>query len=645
MCGIAGGAFWGHRVDRSRAVDAVTSMVQQLTHRGPDGHGVVTSPAPRDGSDIRPYAVLGHTRLAIIDVSSAGAQPMGSPDGHWVAFNGEIYNFAELRRELEARGVSFCSHSDTEVILRGYAVWGLDLLPRLRGMFAFALWDATNSRLVIARDRLGIKPVYVHRDETHLMFSSEVRALLASGLVSRQLDHTAVWQYLGYQTFPAPRTLVAGVRALPPASWLTVDGKGHVEQGTYWRMLDPHRPTLDVSPSSATAMVADALRSSVTAHLVSDVPVAAFLSGGIDSSAIVALMHEAGVTPRTFSVGFDEQAFDESPHAALIAQRFSTEHTHIRLSAAEALAQLPSALQALDQPSGDAVNTYVVSAAVHQHGVKVALSGLGGDEVFGGYPSFRRLARTATAGRLWRRTPSALRRLAGAATRTLGGRTIAAGKTAALLESSGQVAEMFPVMRQLLSPQQRETLLTAHVLTRIDSFVDPYVTLLGAAYDEAPRASTFEQVSFAESRTYMHDLLLRDTDQMSMAHALEVRVPLLDHSLIELVMSLPDSAKIPTTTPKGLLVHALDGLLPDSIVHRPKQGFALPIATWMRGPMKQFCADRLGERGLAGRGLCDPRALTTMWRTFLDGDRRVSWSRIWMLVALDAWLERHSLTV
>jgi len=643
MCGIAGGVFWGGTVGLQAARAAVQAMVEHEAHRGPDGCGIHAS---TDRAEERgTFAVLGHTRLAIIDVSPAGAQPMGGPgDAPWLTFNGEIYNFASLRAELETLGQPFRSHSDTEVLLRGYSAWGVDVLSRLRGMYAFALWDGSRGRLLLARDRLGIKPLYVYRGNGCLLFASEVRALLATGLVPRRLDPDALWQYLGYQAVPAPRTLIDGVRALEPASWTIVSGAGDESSGVYWRMLDSAIAPRDISHSEATRLVGERLRGAVAAHLVSDVPVGAFLSGGIDSSAVVALMREGGVQPRTFSVGFDEGAFDESTHAALVARTFDAEHTHVPLSSARLLEQLPAALHAMDQPTGDGVNTFVVSAAVRSRDVTVALSGLGGDEIFGGYPSFARLMRVAGVSRAWGRSPNAVRRFAAAGMRAMGGRSIATGKMAALVESDGELSSMFPLLRQVLSSAQRAALLSAPLLATVVDRRDPYERLLADAFERAPDASAFARISFAEARTYMHDVLLRDTDQMSMAHGLEVRVPLLDHELVDLVTSMPDTHKQANGTPKRLLVEALDGLLPDAIVHRPKQGFTLPFEPWMRGPLRAFCEERLGERGLCGRGIMNPEVVGGLWQSFIQGERNVTWSRLWLLVVLDAWLDRHGVS-
>jgi asparagine synthase (glutamine-hydrolysing) len=643
MCGIAGGMFWGGGIAAAQARASVEAMVSAVAHRGPDGRGIYASRTDGDG-DSRPFAVLGQTRLAIIDLSEAGAQPMGSPgSAAWITFNGEIYNFAALRAELEGDGAAFRTRSDTETILCGYDTWGVDVVRHLRGMFAFAVWDDTRQRLFIARDRLGIKPLYWYKGDGFVLFASEVRALIASGLVPRRVDATALWQYLGYQSIPAPRTLVDRVSAMDPASWMTVSAGGEVASGTYWHMLDATRSPLDVSRVESRRLVGEKLRDAVSSHLVSDVPVGAFLSGGIDSSAVVALMRESGIQPRTFSVGFEERAFDESAHAALVARTFSAEHTHVPLCASELLAQLPDALHAMDQPTGDAINTYVVSSAVRQRGLKVALSGLGGDEVFGGYPSFSRLLRIADISRIWGKSPEALRRLAGTAVRTVAGGSVGVAKAAAILESDGDIPSMFPLLRQVLSVEQRRALAAPALLESVADQDDPYERLLSSAVARTPAASNFAQISFAEARTYMHDVLLRDTDQMSMAHALEVRVPLLDHELVELVTALPDAHKQSDTTPKSLLVDSLDDLLPAEIVHRPKQGFTLPFDPWMRGPLRGFCEERLGDCGLSGRGLMNPEAVSGLWRAFVAGDRSVSWSRLWVLVVLDAWLERNGM--
>jgi asparagine synthase (glutamine-hydrolysing) len=374
---------------------------------------------------------------------------------------------------------------------------------------------------------------------------------------------------------------------------------------------------------------------------VSDVPVAAFLSGGIDSSAVAALMREAGQTPRTFSVVFTESAYTEALHARQMAALLRTDHTEILLTEKSLLDQLPDSLAAMDQPTGDGVNTYVISRAVRAAGLKVALSGLGGDEFFAGYSSFTRLKRAARYLNLWGTAPLGMRTFAAKTVGMFGGTSVAVAKTASIIESNGTIASIFPTLRQVLSPSQRRDLLREPWLQLTEQAPDPYVELLQDAFASAPRAELLSQVSFAEARTYMHDVLLRDTDQMSMAHALEVRVPLLDHKLVEYLMGLPDAHKRTNGTPKPLLVDSLGDLLPKEIVHRPKQGFTLPFEIWMRGSMRQFCEERLSGERLGSRGIMRPEQVQKLWQGFLDGRRDVSWSRLWVLVVLEEWLERN----
>ena len=645
MCGIAGILAATNGPETSGTAGAASlgaplaRMVEGLRHRGPDDSGVCVLQAESSA------VALGHTRLAILDLSPAGRQPMQDPrNGNQITFNGEIYNFRELRQRLEPAAAAWRTETDTEVVLRAYERWGRDCLQHLRGMFAFAIWDHARQELFLARDRLGIKPLYYFSAEGLFLFGSEVRALLASELVPRKLDAVALWQYLGYQSVPAPRTLVAGVRALAPGCWMTVDALGRTGGGCYWDLLaNASREARTASTRDSRRRVRELLAESVALHLVSDVPVGAFLSGGIDSSALVALVREAGQTPRTFNVRFTERAYDENAYARHVAERFQTEHTEIHLTEAALLEQLPVALAQMDQPTGDGINTYVVARAVRATGIKVALSGLGGDEFFAGYPSFKRVPRALKYLRRWRGAPQSLRRLAAGAVLTLGNSSIRATKTAALLGGDGTLAAVFPLTRQVLSPAQRHALLEETWWQCVAETPDPYVELLAEKYKPATEVELLSLISYAEGRTYMHDVLLRDTDQMSMAHALEVRVPFLDHQLVEYLMGLPDAHKVSNGTPKRLLVESLAGLLPDEIVHRPKRGFTLPFEPWMRGGLRSFCAERLSPDRIGSRGLFRPERVRDLWQTFLAGDARVSWSRLWVLVVLEDWLERNDL--
>jgi asparagine synthase (glutamine-hydrolysing) len=633
MCGIAGVISTGQNQLDSR--NAVGQAMLRIAHRGPDDHGLFVSDDGR--------CALAHTRLSILDLSPAGRQPMSTPDGRfWIVFNGEIYNFRELRQEMIRSGEVFVSHSDTEVLLRLYSRYGADSLRRLRGMFAFAVWDAQKQELFIARDRLGIKPLYYYAGEGKVIFASEVRAILATGLAPRQIDPIALNEYLAYQSIPSPRTLIKDVKALAPGAWMTVDASGAVEEHKYWDLLQDSSPEArTASRSAALNRTGELLREAVELHLISDAPLGAFLSGGIDSSAVVALMSEMGYAPRTFSVVFAESNYDESAYARQVATRFGAEHTEIRLTESAMLNQLPDALAAMDQPTGDGVNTYVVSRAVKEAGVTVALSGLGGDEFFAGYPSFLRLEKAMKYLRPLKRLPAPARNMAARMVELAGRGSIRAAKTASMIEGDGSLASMYPVVRQVLSTSKRRSLLSAR-WKRIDElWRDPYVDLLRNAYQSANSAELFALISYAEGRTYMHDVLLRDTDQMSMAHALEVRVPLLDHKLVEYVMGTPDAYKRPNGAPKSLLVHSLGGLLPRDVVHRPKRGFTLPFADWMRGDLRNFCEERLSPRRIGSRGVFDAGEVKKLWRAFIAGSREVSWSRLWILIALEEWIDRN----
>jgi asparagine synthase (glutamine-hydrolysing) len=636
MCGIAGAFHW-----EEASIHAVESVVAKMTdavrHRGPDGVGVVGL------SGCQTAAAFGHRRLAIIDLTERGAQPMKSRTAPiWMTFNGEVYNFQPLRRELEQLGHQFESASDSEVVLQAYEAWGPGFLTRLQGMFALAIYDGRCGELLLARDRLGVKPLYYSLAPKSVLFASEVRALLASGQVPRQLDVGAVDWYLRYQTVPTPRTLVRGVSMLPPGHFARVTREGRWSISAYWDLLRNAAPH-ERPPTAAEVRerVGELLRESVAGHLISDVPVGIFLSGGIDSTALVALAHRLGRVPQTFSVVMPGSSHDEGTYARATAARFACQHTEVVLTERDLRARVPEALDSVDHPTGDGINTFIVSRAVRMAGIRVALSGLGGDEVFGGYPSFGRMRRVRTYGRAWRRSPQVARAAAAATVRLVGGGRVSSEKAAALLEGDGSVEQAFPAMRQVFGRGERRRLLEAP----IESGEDEYLRLLTSAVRARPNIDVMTLVSFAEARTYMHDVLLRDSDQMSMAHGLELRVPLLDHPLVEYVMGLPEGLKLPGATPKRLLVEAVGEAMPQDVVRRPKRGFVLPFEKWMRGDLSDLCVHHLGPDGLGRHGLFRQSALDDLWRDFAAGQTRTTWSRPWTLVALDAWLDRNRISV
>ena len=620
MCGIAG--LQGTAVPNAGAV--VRRMTDAIAHRGPDAEGVLEV-----GS-----AVLGHRRLSIIDLSSASDQPFVSADGRYsIAFNGEIYNYRELKKELG--DMSWRTGGDTEVLLMAFIRWGLRCLPKLHGMFAFALHDRETDELLVVRDRMGIKPLYWSQQSGCFLFASEVRALLASGLVPKRVDREALLDHLRYQTVHAPRTLVAGVNMLEAGHYL-VSRKGKVEVGRWYDLPGSiDAAAANLSLDAVRKEVRDRLSRAVEKRLVSDVPFGAFLSGGIDSSAVVGLMAQASSGPvHTFSVVFDEEEFSEERYARIIAKKFNTEHTAIRLRPENMLELLPDALRSMDHPSADGPNTYVVSKVTKEAGVSMALSGLGGDEVFAGYPVFKRSV--ALYRRRWiTALPVSMRKAGAALVRALK-RDITGDKLAEILAlPSFEVVDTYPVSRLTYSNGELDRLFGIHYPPP-----DRVRAIMSSMLHGRSGIHLLSQVSLGELSTYLQNVLLRDTDQMSMAHALEVRVPFLDHELVEFVLGVPDIYKYPHTQ-KKLLIDALGDLLPSEVVNRPKMGFTLPWEHWMRHELKDLCTSRLAA--LDARGLIGPGSALGLWNKFIMRDPRVNWSRVWSLVVLGDWLERHGI--
>ncbi len=625
MCGIAG-IFGLEALDDARAT--VARMTDAIAHRGPDASGI----------HLAGNCILGHRRLSIIDLSHGPDQPFRSADGrHAIVFNGEIYNYRALRERLGALGHTFRTASDTEVLLAAYREWGPVCLNELEGMFAFAITDEVTQDLFLARDRMGIKPLYLYHDDRHLLFASEVRALLASGLVPRRIDTDAFVDHLRYQTVHAPDTIVRGVKMLEAGHAMLVSD----QEVRSWRWYDPvaasYRSAGAMARTEVLREVRDRLSTAVEKRLVADVPFGAFLSGGIDSSAVVGLMAQASTAPvQTFSVVFDEAEYSEERYARIVADRFRTEHTPIRLSPADMLRMLPEALADMDHPSADGANTWVVSKVTREAGIKMALSGLGGDEVFAGYPVFTRTLE------LWRRRwvtqfPSTLRRWGGAMARAARP-SITSSKMAEMLRLDAfTVDETYPVARRTFSDQDLVALLARDTLPR-DSVRRIMKGIIRE--DRAYELPMLSQVSLGELATYLQNVLLRDTDQMSMAHALEVRVPFLDHHLVEFVLGVEDVHKYPHT-PKALLTDALGDLLPREVTHRPKMGFTLPWETWMRVELRGMCEQRLAR--LANSPLFRPGSVDALWQRFLRRDPRVNWSRLWSLVVLADWMERQGM--
>ena len=604
--------------------ELIARMNAAQRHRGPDDSGVWESGF--EGG----HVALGNTRLAIIDTSSAGHQPMLDPEtGNCITYNGETYNFKDLSALIRSNPHS---KTDTEVVLHAYRELGATCFDRLRGMFALAIWDEGKRELVLARDRFGIKPLYYWRTDRRVIFASELRALLATGLIPLKLSRAGLDSYLATGSVTAPLTMIEGVRQLLPGHSLRVkatDSSSLVctlakfttdEHGAACEYELPRPKTRD----EAVARLRAALEESIEAHLVSDVPLGVFLSGGMDSSALVALMSKLSAQrPKTFSIVFDEAELSEEQYSRLVAQRFHTDHCEIRLDEDQLLEMLPNAIAALDQPSMDGVNTFVVSRAVKQAGVTVALSGLGGDELFAGYPSFRRALKLASMPVGSRRVLRAAAAVGGSFARG----SVRREKLLQLVGGGGTAEEVYRISRQLFPknfwPQMN-------------------------ADEHGSEEDVVNAISRLELEGYMANTLLRDTDAMSMAHSLEVRVPFVDVKVVEFVLSLSGEWKLSrdqANAPKALLADAVGDLLPRDFLARRKMGFTLPFEKWMQGRLRsQISSVFENTKQLVDAGLVADDA-RELWRKFLRVPRAVGWSRPWSLFVLAQWcrLNRVSL--
>ncbi|MDP9042751.1 MAG: asparagine synthase (glutamine-hydrolyzing) [Bacteroidota bacterium] len=616
MCGIAGILNRNEAVDR----EAIRRMTNLMAHRGPDAEGYFI-----DGK-----MAFGHRRLSIIDLSASANQPMDDVSGRYVIiFNGEIYNYAEIKKRLP--DYPFRTHGDTEVILAGYIKWGPDWLSHLRGMYEFAIWDKRENELFIARDRLGVKPLYYYKDQERFIFSSEIRSILTVGNINREIDHTALSEYFRYQSVPFPFTPLKSIRQMQAGTWMMVKN-GEVQTHTYWDPTNKNNVFDFTDKGEVQKRLKSLMLQSVKRRLVSDVPVGAFLSGGIDSSAVVGLMVEAGDTaPHTFNISFDESEYDESVYANLVAKKFNTRHEQIRLKPEIMLDELTNALDAMDIPSGDGINTYVVSRAVHNKGIRVALSGVGGDELFAGYPVFLNFIKLQQNRWLWK-TPQMLRNRVA---RFLGSGEKKDRMRQLLALPSPSIENVYPVLRQLIPPAAMQNLTRLNASTQ-----NTLASQLAEKRNVLARLPYFSQVTAAEYMGYTQQTLLKDTDQMSMANSLEIREPYFDQDLVEFVMSIPDHFKVPVY-PKSLLVESLKPLLPDEIVHRKKQGFVFPWKEWMKNELRSFCNTQI--QNISQRDFIQGENLKNYWNRFLSGDPDIRWQEIWLFVVLEYWLAKNGL--
>ena len=632
MCGI-----WGF-VGNDEAVPATNAWkgLCALTDRGPDdwgmyfnGDGKITDEDALPDGDRQ--VAIGNRRLSILDLSAAGNQPMGDADsGLWIVYNGEVYNYRELRTDLREAGYEFESDSDTEVILRAYEEYGADCVEKFRGMFAFAVYDTDENTLFAARDRFGIKPFYYALNDSRLAFASELTSLLDAETVDRRIDPVGVDGFLTFGYVPGPETIVDDVKSLPPGTTLQYNAtEGTHEIDRYWR------PDFSGEDDPSTDRIRELLAESVELRLRSDVPVAAFLSGGLDSSTIVALMRAVGGEDRadlhTFSIGFDRERFSETAFAETVAEAFDTVHHDKTITGADVREEMDDIVAAMDQPTVDGVNTYFVSKLAADAGMKVVLSGLGGDELFYGYPSFDQVAGWYSKARRLYTLPRTLRRpVAGGidwSGRIVGDAT--PGKIADAVRSDSSFGASYLTARGLFTSKQRRELLGGTDTDWARTVEADLAEVIGGA-------DVRDAVSAAELGWYMHHQLLRDTDVMAMTHSLEVRVPFLDAELAEYVAGLDSDAK--AIGEKDLLKEAMGEEVPVEVIEREKTGFNFPFGDWLREDLDDLVGEALSPSALEDTPL-DADAAASVRRAYDRGDEH--WSRVWALVVLSRWVERH----
>jgi asparagine synthase (glutamine-hydrolysing) len=619
MCGIFGIVT---TKPRSELAEPVDRALDALAHRGPDDCGVEFISDERDGLTV----AFAHQRLSVIDPSPAGHQPMcDEATGDWVTYNGEVFNFRDLRRDLVARGLRFRSESDTEVLLKGFGARGRDAIADWRGTFAFGFWNARLRSLTLARDRLGIKPLYYYHDGDTFIFASEVRALLATGLTTCKISPPALDSYLAWGVVEQPLTIIENIHAVLPGHILEFK-EGRAQAKAYWELRADRRNKVRDERGLIEEMGA-LLTDSVKSHLVSDVPVGVFLSGGIDSGSVMALASRGVKSPiRSFSVCFEGQNPWEGDRAEKIARRYGADHYSVPVTEGEILSILPDSLRAMDQPSIYGLNTFVVSQAAARAGMKVALSGLGGAEVFAGHEFFRSIAREEQMRNRLKAAAPRLRKAAASAIVAFSSSDRAA-KLSALLRSDQPDEHSMKSRRHLFTPGQRLALMLANggASPAVEDWNERQMS-------NCANADPINQASALELGGYLGNALLRDTDSMSMAHGLEVRAPLIDHKVVEKALTVPGKLKLRRNEPEWILVDAV-GDLPREVAVGPKRGFELPFKNWLAGALRDRIESALWSPQLTK--LLSITAMQEVWSDFLRG--RASWSRVWSFYVLGEW--------
>lgn len=641
MCGITAaiGSIYPQIINSAEKIN------DAQFHRGPDSGGFWSSI-----NDQGQGVVLAHRRLAILDLSPKGSQPMiDGITGNVITYNGEIYNHRELRHELEKKGINFYSDCDTEVILAGYRVWGESVLDYLRGMFSFVIWNPHKNHAFCARDRLGIKPFYyssVQKHDCHtLLIASEVKALLASNLIDRKLDKESLENYLWNGFVISPNTIIKKIFSLPAGYKMVINLDGEIKRcESYWSMSKP-----EINPTSIEALEQE-LKEAVKMRLMSDVPVGVFLSGGVDSSVVAALSVQADIGAiKTFNLSFEEVEYDESIYARQVANALGTEHINVELSQSQFSAQLGDALESLDQPTFDGLNTYYISRAVSEIGIKVVLSGAGGDELFGGYRSFREIPLALKVNHYLSKLPRFLRQnLLTQVTQWNQGRRESFpaqtrwGKLEDLLSTNG-VANTYQVFYSLFTQNFQCQLLDKKDCQNISyGLTDFYQEKFKESLQNEP---ILNAISDLELAIFLGERLLRDTDATSMANSLEIRLPLIDHHVVNLVKGQTKKNRFYPLGKKSFLRNLMANQMNTQLFERPKSGFVMPIEQWCRQGLKNEISEMFNDRSRLAKIGINADAVKALWEAFLAESPGLYWSRIWSIYILCWWCDRHDVVL
>jgi asparagine synthase (glutamine-hydrolysing) len=621
MCGITGIIS----SKRSLLIEPLlAAMTNSIAHRGPDAEGLFL--------DKKGGVGLGHRRLSIIDLSDSANQPFSDQSGRYtIVFNGEIYNYQDLRKKFD--DAELRTQSDTEVILLSYIRWGVHCLQDLNGMFAFAIWDREKESLFVARDRLGIKPLYYTMSEGNFIFCSELKPIIDTGIIEKKINETSISDYFFNQSVSAPYTIIQDIFQLMPGEYGIYNASG-LKLDYYWNIASNDKIILEKNYNDVKNKTFQLLMEATERQMIADVPVGAFLSGGIDSSILVALMSEISSKPiETFSITFGEKEYDESQFALNIAKKYKTNHHDIHLSPDEMLGAIPHILSQMNAPNSDGANIYMVSKSTRESGLKVALSGCGADELFCGYHYFGQWSKINRVSRFWKGIRPFRSLISNNVKKSFTAKTFSKLDDLFALNHL-DISSVYPILRRVISPSELEE------ISALPLALNRPTQALRLS-ENLNRLPSLSQFSAADLSEYTSNVVLNCTDQMSMLHALEVRVPFLDHILVEYIIGLPDRFKIDGKKPKSLLVDAIGDRIPHENIYRKKMGFTLPYDFWLKHQMRAFADDRV--RKFASRSFSNEEALISYWSRFLKNDPSITWSRIWSIVVLEEWLSNNGL--